>query len=47
MWRNGTLEAEDFAFKQFSDYLAEDGCLVWADICAPDAHLRLDPLWSI
>jgi len=45
------LEAEDFPFEQISDYLAQDDCLVWADVCAPDAtrisaladELSLDP----
>ena len=36
VWRNGTLEAEDFPFEQVSDYLEEDACLVWADILYPD-----------
>jgi magnesium transporter len=51
VWRNGVLEAEDFPFEEISDYLAQDDCLVWADICAPDAarlaelaeELSLDP----
>jgi magnesium transporter len=51
VWRNGVLEAQDFPFEQISDYLAQDDCLVWADICAPDAdrlaalaeELSLDP----
>jgi magnesium transporter len=51
VWRNGTLEAEDFPFEQISDYLAEPDCLVWVDLCAPDAkrlasladELSLDP----
>jgi magnesium transporter len=51
VWRNGVLELEDFPFEQISDYLAEPDCLVWADICAPDAarmsalaeELSLDP----
>lgn len=52
VWRNGVLEASDFPFEQLSDYLAEDDCLIWADLCAPDAallaklaeELGLDPL---
>jgi magnesium transporter len=36
VWRNGTLEAEDFPFEQVSDYLAEPDCLVWADVLRPD-----------
>lgn len=43
MWRAGELEAEDFPFEKISDYLDEDGCLVWVDICDPDHHL-LDQL---
>jgi magnesium transporter len=39
VWRNGILEAENFPFEQVSDYLADPDCLVWADICAPDAAL--------
>lgn len=52
LWRNGELEAEDFPFERISDYLVQDGCLVWADICDPDSQqlrdladeLALDPL---
>jgi magnesium transporter len=41
LWRSGTLEAENFPFEQISDYLAEDGCLVWVDICDPhEQHMR-------
>lgn len=41
LWRSGTLEAEDFPFEKISDYLAEDDCLVWVDICDPhERHLR-------
>ncbi|MDT4918119.1 MAG: magnesium transporter, partial [Pseudonocardiales bacterium] len=36
VWRNGTLEAENFPFAQVSDYLAEPDCLVWADLVRPD-----------
>jgi magnesium transporter len=35
VWRNGTLEAENFPFEQISDYLEEEDCLVWVDICDP------------
>jgi magnesium transporter len=38
VWRNGTLEAENFPFEQVSDYLEEPDCLVWADICGPNEH---------
>jgi magnesium transporter len=51
VWRNGTLEAEDFPFDQVSDYLCEPECLVWADLVRPDhemlaqlaEELSLDP----
>ncbi|MEO8888768.1 MAG: magnesium transporter CorA family protein [Jatrophihabitantaceae bacterium] len=51
VWRNGTLEAENFPFEQVSDYLEQEDCLVWADICGPNQHdlaqlaeeLQLDP----
>ncbi len=39
VWRNGTLECENFPFEQVSDYLAEPDCLVWADLIAPDHDL--------
>lgn len=38
VWRNGTLEAENFPFEQVSDYLEQPDCLVWADLCGPDEH---------
>jgi magnesium transporter len=37
-WRNGTLEASDFPIEQFSDYLAQGDCTVYADILRPDDH---------
>ncbi|MBV9822858.1 MAG: magnesium transporter, partial [Actinobacteria bacterium] len=37
LWRDGVLEKADFPFEQLSDYLCEPGCLVWADLQAPDA----------
>jgi len=41
VWRNGTLEAENFPFEDLSDYLEQTDCLVWADLCSPDeAKLR-------
>ena len=51
LWRDGALEAEDFPFEKISDYLDEEGCLVWVDICEPEPHhlyelaeeLALDP----
>ncbi|MGI8678109.1 MAG: magnesium transporter CorA family protein [Jatrophihabitans sp.] len=36
VWRNGVLEKEDFPFADVSDYLEQDGTLVWADIVDPD-----------
>jgi magnesium transporter len=36
VWRNGTLEAENFPFEKVSDYLSEPDCLVWADLLCPD-----------
>ncbi len=52
LWRNGELEAEDFPFEMISQYLEQDGCLVWVDICDPDSQqlrdlaeeLTLDPM---
>ncbi len=52
LWRNGTLEGEDFPFADISDHLDEPDSLIWVDLCAPDAdHLKelaaelsLDPL---
>jgi magnesium transporter len=51
VWRNGTLEAENFPFEQVSDYLEQPDCLVWADLVFPDdatlrqlaEELSLDP----
>jgi magnesium transporter len=43
VWRNGTLEAQDFPLAKVSDYLAEPDCLVWADVLRPDRAL-LDEL---
>lgn len=34
---------EDFPFERISDYLEEDGCLVWIDLCDPDRR-QLDSL---
>jgi magnesium transporter len=36
VWRNGTLEAENFPFEQVSDYLEQSDTLVWADLLEPD-----------
>ena len=51
-WRKGVLEAEDFPLEAVSDWLEQDDCVVWADLCSPDdgdfrriaAELGLDPL---
>jgi len=41
LWRDGTLEAEDFPFERISDHLDTEGCLVWVDLCEPDpTHLE-------
>jgi magnesium transporter len=52
VWRKGVLEAENFPLSAVSDYLGQDDCVVWADVCMPDeavvrevaAELGLDPL---
>ena len=52
VWRKGVLEAEDFPVDKVSDYLEQDDCVVWADLCVPDRddlqqiadELGLDPL---
>ncbi|MCV7178971.1 magnesium transporter CorA family protein [Mycolicibacterium sphagni] len=36
LWVNGELKAEDFPLQEVSDHLAEDGSLVWVDMCNPD-----------
>src|SRR6202012_4983274 len=51
VWRNGTLEAENFPFEQISDYICQPDCLVWADLIQPSParlaaladELSLDP----
>jgi magnesium transporter len=51
LWRNGIVEAENFPFEQISDYLDDQDCLVWVDVCAPERgrlntladELSLDP----
>jgi magnesium transporter len=35
VWRSGQPQ-DDFAFERISDYLDEDGTLVWVDLCDPD-----------
>jgi magnesium transporter len=52
LWREGAVVRDDFPFEQISDYLEEEGCLVWVDLCAPDPEvlqalaeeLSLEPL---
>jgi magnesium transporter len=39
VWRNGTLELENFPFEDVSDYLEQPDCLVWADLCEPTHEL--------
>jgi magnesium transporter len=51
VWRHGKLEAEGFPLEQVSDYLEQQGCVVWADLCHPSPaglttiadELSLDP----
>lgn len=38
LWRNGTLEKENFPLEDVSDYICEPDCLVWADVVCPDEH---------
>ncbi|MCW2692439.1 MAG: Mg2 transporter protein CorA family protein [Mycobacterium sp.] len=35
VYRNGALEAEGFDVARISDYLGEDGTVVWLDLCEP------------
>ncbi|MBJ7387387.1 MAG: hypothetical protein JHC55_23200, partial [Mycolicibacterium sp.] len=35
VWRQGRPQ-EDFSFDHVSDYLADDGTLVWVDVYDPD-----------
>ncbi len=52
LWRNGKLEEENFPFERISNYLQQDGCLVWVDLCDADTEdlaalaqeLTLNPL---
>jgi len=43
LWRDGRLEQKDFALEKLSDFLEDEGALVWVDLCEPD-HARLDAL---
>lgn len=38
VWRDGSLEQEDFPAARISDYLAEPDTMVWLDLCSPDAE---------
>ena len=42
LWRNGMLVEENFPLADLSDHLAQEGCLVWADLCAPDKALLVE-----
>ncbi len=43
LWRKGGEVAQDFALDEVSDHLAEEGALVWVDLCNPSTDL-LDKL---
>ena len=43
VYRNGILEAEDFALAQISDYLRMPDTIVWVDLCGP-SKAQLDEL---
>jgi magnesium transporter len=51
LWRDGVLEMEDFPFERISEFLEQEGCLVWVDLVKPDPRhlnelaeeLALDP----
>jgi magnesium transporter len=36
LWVDGELKTEDFPLEDVSNHLAEDGALVWVDMCNPD-----------
>jgi magnesium transporter len=36
LWVDGELKTEDFPLDDVSNHLAEDGALVWVDMCNPD-----------
>jgi magnesium transporter len=36
LYRDGVLEAKDFAAAQISDYLQQPDTVVWLDLCEPD-----------
>jgi len=37
LYRDGTLEREDFPVQDISDYVCDPGCTVWLDLCDPGA----------
>ena len=37
LYRAGVLELDNFPVDQVDQYLSEPGCVVWVDLCAPDA----------
>ena len=37
LYRAGVLELDNFPVDQVGQYLSEPGCVVWVDLCAPDA----------
>jgi magnesium transporter len=39
LWRSGELVEENFPFDKISEYLAQDDCLIWVDLCDPEHHL--------
>jgi magnesium transporter len=39
VWRDGALVEEDFDFARISDYLTEEKCLIWVDLCGPGQGL--------
>jgi magnesium transporter len=43
LWRKGGEVAEGFALEEVSDHLAEEGALVWVDLCNPSTEV-LDQL---
>ena len=43
LWRDGRLDEEGFPLERLSELLAEEGALVWVDLCEPD-HPRLATL---
>ncbi len=36
VWRHGKLEDSGFPLERISDYLEQEDCVVWADLCHPD-----------